>query len=83
MSRDIYIAIMVADAKGVGLRLTADEVGELASDEAIRTAALNGLDDRDWPEHGMHAGPAWGKIDPTKDRVPANLSTGAQNDPKR
>lgn len=82
MTRDIYIAIMVADAKSSGLRLTADEVGQLAADEAIRMAALNGLDDRDWPGHGMHAGPSWAKIDPARDRAPGNLAAKAPEDIK-
>lgn len=50
MARDVYIAIMVAAHKGVGLHLTADEVGQLAIDEAIHMAALNGLDLKDWPQ---------------------------------
>jgi hypothetical protein len=48
--RDVYIAIMVASARGVGLRLSADEVAHLATaDEAIRAAAYNGLEDHETP----------------------------------
>jgi hypothetical protein len=49
--RDAHIAIMVAAARGVGLRLSADEVWALSQDEAIVAAATNGLDEIDWPGH--------------------------------
>lgn len=68
--RDVYIAIMVADAKGVGLRLTADEVGRLAGDEAVVGAAFNGLALEEAPDVG--AMPDWAQIDPGKPRTPGN-----------
>jgi FAD/FMN-containing dehydrogenase len=62
--RDAHIAIMVAAAKGTGLRLSADEVAALANDEAISTAALNGIDEIDWPNHAVRFGPGpdWARI---------------------
>lgn len=80
MSRDIYIAIMVADAKGNGLRLTAEQVGDLAMDEAIRQAAMNGLAADEWPQDNPHAEPDWKRIKPFRDRTAANLACRAPED---
>lgn len=44
MAREIYGAIIKAAKKGAGLRLTAAEVRELASDSAIETVAANRQD---------------------------------------
>ena len=82
-ARDIYIAIMVASANGRGLRLSPDEVDELAGDEAIRAAALNGLSEDDWPERGDFASPNWKTIDPSKSRVAGNLFCKAPEDRTR
>jgi hypothetical protein len=68
--RDVYIAIMVAAAKGNGLRLTADEVYELSRDEAIVGAAFNALSVEEAPEPGGM--PDWAKINPSKIRVAGN-----------
>lgn len=83
MSRDIYIAIMVADAKGVGLHLSADEVAQLTLDEAIRAAALNMLEPSDWPEHRNHGEPDWSKIDPARKRTAANMMAIAPESVRR
>lgn len=45
MGRSIYLAIMDAFERGAGLRLTANEVHELAQDSAIVTRAAVCLDD--------------------------------------
>lgn len=81
--RNVYIAIMVAAAHGRGLHLTADEVGELAFDDAIETHAANCLDEGEWPEAATKeaiAGaapvppPGWEVIDPYRKRTAANLA---------
>ncbi|MEH2508651.1 hypothetical protein V1291_000005 [Nitrobacteraceae bacterium AZCC 1564] len=69
MKRDIYIAIMRAAARGNGLRLTALEVADLAIDDAIATAAANGLSEATWKKffpsnHGPSAIIEWRNIDP-------------------
>lgn len=70
-NRDAHIAIMVAAAHGRGLRLSADEVFDLSCDDAIETAAANGLDERDWPDGESR--PSWKKIKPRrKGRVGKN-----------
>lgn len=76
--RDIYIAIMVAAAKGQGVHLSADEVFDLSNDDAIATRASNGLDAGDWPEHKTHDSPGWAGINPRRARRGDNL---AMNDP--
>lgn len=80
MSRDIYIAIMVAAHKGIGLRLIADEVGSLSIDEAIHMAALNGLDKEDWPEWQTVGEPDWAKLNPNRKRIAQDLATRAPED---
>jgi hypothetical protein len=82
MSRDIYIAIMVASAKGVGVRLTADECFALSNDDAIATRAHNALDDKDWPEHANPMGPpvGWETINPSRERKGLNLTCLAPED---
>lgn len=69
--RDVYIAIMVAAAKGQGLRLTADEVRALSDDDAIGTRAINMLDETD-PQlrEGFELG--WAKVNPKRNRLAAN-----------
>lgn len=66
-SRDIYIAIMVAAAKGRGLRLTADDVNDLSRDDAICQAAYNGLGADE-----ANSFDSWDSINPNKPRVAAN-----------
>lgn len=78
MARDVYIAIMVAAAKGRGVRLTADECFALALDDAIATRAHNGLDESDWANPLASVG--WESIDPNKERKGANLSCRAPED---
>lgn len=82
MSRDIYIAIMVAAYKGMGLNLSANEVGSLAGDEAIRAAALNGLDEKDWPQWQTFGEPKWETLNPNRRRVAGDLMTRAPDEPK-
>lgn len=74
--RNIYIAIMVAAAKGRGLRLSIDDVADLAFDDAIQQFAVNCLDDSDWPDHHNLTGSAipWEKIDPSRNRAARNLA---------
>lgn len=80
-NRDVYIAIMVAAYKGVGLRLSAQEVGDLSIDEAIHQAALNGLDEKDWPEYKTHGEPKWENLNPNRRRrVAENLATKAPDE---
>jgi hypothetical protein len=67
--RNPWVAIMHADALGVGLRLTAYEVGLLARDGAIEACAENDVD-RATPS-GMPT-PKWDKADPRK--YPVNIS---------
>jgi len=43
--RDPWIAIMVADQEGRGVRLSPEEVRSLARDNAIYTSAMNALED--------------------------------------
>lgn len=75
--RDIYIAIMVASAKGQGVRLSADEVFDLSMDDAIATRAANGLDAAEWPEAQVQAtSPGWKNINPWRKRKGANLAQG-------
>jgi hypothetical protein len=72
--RDVYVAIMVASARGTGVNLTWAECSELSLDDAVATRAANALEA---PEYGGGFGPGeegWAKIDPYRSRVPANLS---------
>lgn len=69
--RDVYIAIMRAAAKGEGVRLTADECGQLSIDDAIATRAGNALSAGEQVE-----GFDWAKCDPSKPRRPANQCKG-------
>jgi hypothetical protein len=81
--RDIYMAIMHAAANGRGLHLTADEVWDLAQDDAIETRAGNALNETE------HAGMAYNRVDFWRTKKPypvgqfANLSGMAADDPKR
>jgi hypothetical protein len=69
--RDVYIAVMVAAAKGAGLALTADEVAALSMDDAISMRANNGLGADEFPSDGLTA---WERIDPYKPRDAYNGS---------
>lgn len=69
--RNIYIAIMVAAAKGNGLRLTAEEVLSLKDDDAISTHAANSLSEAEFKSFDD-----WEKIDPRAERVAFNGATG-------
>lgn len=82
MTRDTYIAIMVAAAKGKGLRLTADECYGLSFDDAIATRAHNGLDAEDWPSFSDPQGAPvqWNKIDPNKSRAGENMACRSPED---
>lgn len=71
---------MVAAYRGGGLRLSAEEVGNLAGDEAIRAAALNGLDKKDWPTWQTHGEPKWETLDPKRKRTPQDLMIRAPED---
>lgn len=72
--RDIYIAIMVACDRGVGLRLTAREVFELAGDDAIETRALNMISQEEYD--AMFEGVRekdWCDLDPYAKREPCDM----------
>lgn len=70
--RQIYIAIMNAAWRGVGLHLTTDEVWELSSDDAIETVALNALLDEEMLGLNANNGNVpWKNVDPYRDRGPA------------
>lgn len=73
MTRDIYIAIMVAAANGHGVHLSADEIAKLSRDEAIRSAAANALELAEWPDP-TNTSPNWADINPYRKRTPANLT---------
>lgn len=68
--RDIYIAIMVAEAKGTGLNLSFEELQELTMDDAINMRASNSLSEA---EFARVADEGWGVIDPSKDRIAGNV----------
>lgn len=70
MPRNPWVAIMNAADNGVGLRLTADEVGQLSMDGAIEACAANDVARVDDTINPMVTG--WDKIDPKK--YPINLS---------
>lgn len=46
MTRNPYIAIMRAADKGMGIRLSADEVIQMSMDNAVETYAVNCLNER-------------------------------------
>lgn len=48
--RNVYRAIMIAAAKGKGIKLTADEAIQLAEDSAIETVANHTLTDKEFDE---------------------------------
>lgn len=73
--RDTYIAIMVAAAKGHGVRLSADEVFQLSHDDAIATRAANGLEDCEWPGRKKYKLPGWARINPWRKRTAAGNLT--------
>lgn len=75
--RDVYIAIMVAEAKGVGLNLSFEELQELTLDDAISTRAANGLDTKTWQEMGEHG---WAVVDPYVGYEEANEATRSDED---
>lgn len=68
-SRDIYIAIMVAEAQGKGLHLSFEELQDLTLDDAIATRAHNGLSTTEWE---LATKEGWARIDPYKVRDAAN-----------
>ncbi len=58
--RNIYHAIMIAAAQKKGLRLTPEEVQELAQDNAIETAAIDDLSAEQQEElESQHADEFW------------------------
>jgi hypothetical protein len=68
--RDVYIAIMVAAARGVGVNLSWEECADLAFDDAIATRAQNGLskDEFTHPDGVHYLAKGWICIDPYRDR---------------
>lgn len=76
--RNIYIAIMRAADLGDGLRLSADEVAQLAFDDAIETHAAQCLDADDWlprkPGEQLTTPKPWRTMDPYKKRKGSNLA---------
>lgn len=73
LKRDVYVAIMVAAAKGKCVFLSADEVADLSLDDAICTRACNALDSAEFAD----GHPGWDKINPRRGRskIPGNLAT--------
>lgn len=73
IKRDVYVAIMVAAAKGRCVFLSVEEVQDLSVDDAIMTRASNALDENEFADG--HAN--WAKINPRRDRsnIPGNLAT--------
>lgn len=67
---NIYVAILKAAALGQGMRLTADEVSTLASDQGIKEAGLGGLEPEvraaieDQEPHGYLNHAAWKGVRP-------------------
>jgi len=76
--RDVYIAIMVAEAKGKGLHLTFEELQALTLDDAIATRASNALNTEDW---GRMTEKGWAWVNPYADRgLAANEATRSDED---
>lgn len=81
--RDVYMAIMHAAANGRGVHLTADEVWDLAHDDAIETRAGNALNETE------HAGMVYKTMDFWRTKKPyqvgesSNLSGLHKDDPRR
>jgi len=77
--RDIYVAIMVAEARGTGINLTFEELQDLVFDDAIATRAANSLTAAEWQsvfEANESEQQGWSRIDPFKDREPGNMAIG-------
>lgn len=73
--RNVYIAVMVAFAKGQGLNLSFDEVAQIRFDDAIETMAVNSLTEEEWraifdTNDGIDG---WAKIDAAAKRKPGNM----------
>lgn len=81
--RDVYMAIMHAAANGRGVHLNADEVWDLAHDDAIETRAGNALNESE------HAGMVYKTMDFWRMKKPyqvgesSNLSGFHKDDPRR
>lgn len=72
--RDVYIAIMVASAKGHSLTLTPEELNELSMDDAVERRAINSLEADEAQAVIDHGDDAWAKISPRKKREAANYA---------
>ena len=79
LNRNVYIAIMRAASRGIGLHLTAAEVAALALDDAIATTATNSLS-RFETKQFHNKSLTWGDIDPSPKRE-ETLSERFQRDP--
>jgi len=83
MDRDIYRAIMIAAAKGRGLKLTADEAFALSMDDAISTRAANSITEEDWVRYSAGWKSFWYNQSAMPTIGPANLAGYARDDPER
>jgi len=83
MSRDIYRAIMIAAAKGRGLKLTADEAFNLSLDDAISTRAVNSITEEDWGRYQDGWKSFWYNQSAMPTINPANLAGFSHDDPER
>lgn len=74
-TRNIYKAIMVAAAKGRGLRLKAEEVFNLSMDDAIMTSASNALTEEEIRVKDGGGYHDWEKMSPYPQGEPAEIFT--------
>jgi hypothetical protein len=74
-ARDIYIAIMVASARGRSLTLRPEELDVLALDDSIERRALNSLTAEECAAVIEGGDDAWEKINPRKKRIAANAAS--------
>lgn len=70
--RDVYVAIMVASARGRELHLSPAELDMLSLDDAVATRAINALTADEADLVRDKGDRAWEKINPRKPREPAN-----------
>lgn len=76
--RDIYRAIMIANAKGQGLKLTADEIFDLSIDDAICTRAENTITHAELMGQRTYRNFDWSKAKPYVAGEPSNLHADDQ-----
>ncbi|RUU15500.1 hypothetical protein EOD10_11800 [Mesorhizobium sp. M7A.T.Ca.TU.009.01.3.2] len=69
---------MIAEAKGQGLHLTADEVFDLSLDDAICTRAQNSISHPELEGHRTYRNFDWSKAKPYVVGEPSNLHADDQ-----